>query len=115
MSDQQPPNPPAFPTDSEHLIAPQVWHHEGMTLRDYFAGQAMIGMFAHTANPNAITPTYDRLNGIALDAYMMADKMLRARDTRTTATINPDGSADYTTLANKESAGDGRDAEVHDG
>ncbi len=40
--------------------------HDGMSLRDYFAGQAMIAMVAHPVN-------------IAEEAYKVADAMLEAR------------------------------------
>jgi hypothetical protein len=38
MSDQN--NPPAFP-----VVVPELWHHveTGMSLRDWFAGQALAG------------------------------------------------------------------------
>lgn len=32
---------PAFPTDSEHQVENHVFHFAGMTLRDWFAGQAL--------------------------------------------------------------------------
>ena len=38
---------PAFPTDGESEIGPHNWHVEGMSLRDYFAGQALAGMLAN--------------------------------------------------------------------
>ncbi len=40
--------------------------HDGMSLRDYFAGQAMIAMVAHPVN-------------IAEESYRIADAMLEAR------------------------------------
>jgi hypothetical protein len=39
---------------------------EGISLRDYFAGQAMISMYGHSVN-------------IAEEAYKVADAMLEAR------------------------------------
>ena len=45
--------------------------HEGMTLRDWFAGQALAGMLA---NPDSWTG--DR----GVMAYRYADAMLRARE-----------------------------------
>ncbi len=53
---------PAFPTD--HHV-----HAEGMTLRDWFAGQALVGILA--AN-NWGTPSAD-------EAYKVADAMLERR------------------------------------
>lgn len=40
--------------------------HDGMSLRDYFAGQALISMVGHSVN-------------IAEEAYKVADAMLEAR------------------------------------
>lgn len=44
----------------------------GMTLRDYFAGQAIIALC-----PNA---DLDRLSRAAADAYRIADAMMAARE-----------------------------------
>jgi hypothetical protein len=55
---------PAFPTR----------YHEdmhGMTLRDWFAGQALQGLLASTKTSDGLA--------IAKDAYILADAMLRAR------------------------------------
>ena len=53
----------AFPVHS-------MWHTKGMTLRDYFAGQAL-------ASVNWWVST--DIRSIAVDCYYMADKMLEAR------------------------------------
>lgn len=53
----------AFPTDGEYLSS-------GMTLRDYFAGQALIGF---------IVSTEQNGNDTAANAYAFADAMLDAR------------------------------------
>jgi hypothetical protein len=58
---------PAFPGDSAEC---GPWF--GMTLRDYFAAQAMQGMLTR---PGAINLKQD-----AEFAYMLADAMLRARE-----------------------------------
>lgn len=61
-------NPPAFPrpeTD-ENLGSP------GMTLRDWFAGQALAGLTGKTASKEVITS----------NAYIMADAMLAEREKR---------------------------------
>lgn len=61
---------PAFPamhfdlTDNEH----------GMTLRDYFAAKAMMGL---GCNPNHVNMTDDQ---IAKWSYNLADSMLKARE-----------------------------------
>ena len=60
-------NPPAFPTETAtgYLL--------GMTLRDYFAGQALAGAMAATAYEGV------EWSGIARECYAIADAMLAAR------------------------------------
>jgi hypothetical protein len=58
-------NPPAFPIHWEN-------HHQGMSLRDYFAAKAMQAMETRSASG-----TY---NGRAIQAYAQADAMLKARE-----------------------------------
>jgi hypothetical protein len=57
---------PAFPYENRY-------EHEGMTLRDYFAAEAMkcIGELR--------TKPYNNLDSTAEIAYKMADAMLKAR------------------------------------
>lgn len=67
MTDKQdkPGNPPAFPVpDSNHL---------GMSLRDWFAGQALMGLHANP-NLNDNDPAFD-----AKLSYKAADAMLAER------------------------------------
>ncbi len=64
---------PAFPIGS----TPEEWGN-GMTLRDYFAAKAM--EVDYTLAKNYTDP--DWRYGIALDAYKMADAMLKARETK---------------------------------
>ena len=67
---------PAFPTENEGQSGPSTWRYEGMTLRDYFAGQAMEGY-------NKCIRDYgwgeDILLEHAKQAYAIADAMLKAR------------------------------------
>jgi hypothetical protein len=49
----------------------------GMSLRDYFAGQAMAG-FSSSTHQN-IKPNLPRWELMAEDAYKMADAMIEAR------------------------------------
>lgn len=61
----------AFP----HLLPyNQEFSHNspGMTLRDYFAGQALVGRLADGTDRDYAS--------VAEEAYMYADAMLRARD-----------------------------------
>ena len=67
-------NEPAFPsTNQGPTTAPEIYY--GMTLRDYFAAKAMqvdYELAKEYSDP-------DWIIGIALDAYKMADAMLKAR------------------------------------
>lgn len=65
---------PAFPA--------QDWqakgnHHPGMSLRDWFAGQALAGF---AANPGLITPAGDFQRSNFAAAYKFADAMLAERN-----------------------------------
>jgi hypothetical protein len=80
---------PAFPVECDWIegqpqgrqTGPQVGWHEGMTLRDYFAAQAMSGVCHMIATGmhelGLIRP--NGAAGIAHTAYELADAMLRAR------------------------------------
>ena len=57
---------PAFPLKNLGL-------YPGLTIRDYFAGQALAGMLANTDIDKPPGP-------LAEDAYMLADAMLAERD-----------------------------------
>jgi hypothetical protein len=71
MSEQQRDGGPAFPHTVKGACLTQ--YHSGMTLRDWFAGQAMIGLVP------AIAEEADAIN-IGRAAYKLADAMLAARD-----------------------------------
>ena len=58
---------PAFPRDSENL------YYEGMSLRDWFAGQAL---FKHYIEPSVRINEKD----IAEQCYKQADAMLKERE-----------------------------------
>jgi hypothetical protein len=71
----KPYNPSAFPT-----VLPKDWDsvNEGMTLRDYFAGQALVGVLAGR-QPNNDYP----LEHVVETSYAFADAMLeRSTSTR---------------------------------
>lgn len=71
MSEQAFDNPPAFPGVA-HFTGST--HGEGMSLRDWFAGQALTGGMAAADDHNFSTP-----EKCALQAYQIADAMLAAR------------------------------------
>lgn len=62
-------NPPAFPSHYSHPA------HEGMALRDYFAGKIASGMAAHSGTSGANYGPGD----IAIRSYEIADAMLAER------------------------------------
>ena len=64
---EKPSNPDAFPRDDYHQGVP------GMSLRDWFAGQALAGIMC-----NGWMPGPDRMP-IAMFAYELANKMLAER------------------------------------
>lgn len=66
MSEKQ--NEPVFPLTTEHH-----YHHDGMTLRDWFAGQALAGLMAEKDNVSA------PINILTGTAYEYADAMLAER------------------------------------
>ena len=76
----KPENPPAFPETREHLSESKP----GMTLRDWFAGQALAGTMANR-DGRAWETAAKRL-GVEPDAalargmYVMADAMLAERE-----------------------------------
>lgn len=70
-------NPQAFP----HLVPHNqefAYTEIGMTLRDYFAGQALLGFCANTDVTNAVTPEI-AANTLATMSYEVADAMLAER------------------------------------
>lgn len=66
---------PAFPCAEDHKTADQLPWTAGMTLRDWFAGQALIGMLSGDQSPDK-----DWVEQVtAPKAYRVADAMLKAR------------------------------------
>ena len=68
---------PAFPLEKAHDINGDYYYpaqHVGMSLRDYFAGQALSGMLAHYSNIS------DYQHVIAQLAFVVADAMLNVRE-----------------------------------
>lgn len=61
---------PAYPTQE----------YEGLTLRDYFAGQAMQGWLASYPESEQHPVATHHENMVAELSYLMADAMLKARE-----------------------------------
>jgi hypothetical protein len=68
----QPDNPSAFPTP----------YRNGMTLRDWFAGQALPVIIADLGHEGNDVPVADMPRYSAKGAYVYADAMLAARAVR---------------------------------
>lgn len=69
---------PAFPTENAHQSSASTWHHEGMTLRDYFAAKAMAAVITGSmADGSHLSDGVEVIFSRA--AYKFADAMLRAR------------------------------------
>lgn len=64
----------AFPSESACASWQCRKPSSGMSLRDWFAGQAVAGLLAQPADPEY------GLRYFARSAYLMADEMLKARE-----------------------------------
>lgn len=89
MESEKPFNPPAFPCEAQgnRSVPPEHDHLQtgiysskfpGMTLRDYFAGQALTGLLADGVDFH--DDEGDGWNWHARASYAMADAMLAARN-----------------------------------
>jgi hypothetical protein len=66
---------PAFPTGTG--VTP---YKSGMSLRDYFAAQALPALMASfLAKDLDLLDPHDWMDGLAMDAYSMADAMIKQR------------------------------------
>jgi len=68
-------NPPAFPSSIDN--GETIKYMLGMTLRDYFAAQAMQGLMSRVWGD---MPTEELFNIWATSSYALADAMLKARE-----------------------------------
>lgn len=69
---------PAFPRGQhDSHTGRQVWT-TGMTLRDWFAGQALSGICAYSGEGTALLDTNPK--AMAKTAYVWADAMIAARE-----------------------------------
>lgn len=66
----------AFPFSYETLHPEEHCINGGMTLRDYFAAAALIGIEASQGNGGAFVSTVEK---VAARAYELADAMLKER------------------------------------
>ena len=82
MSDTTNNGGPAFP--ASYYTDDGEWaKRDGMTLRDYFAAKAMPACYAEYCTHANIQGFDEGWNmGVALDAYAMADAMLKAREVK---------------------------------
>ena len=71
----------AFPVQADYIRGDKpgtyeflVKHQPGMTLRDYFAGQALVGLVQDDGYASPAWP-----GNMVADAYKIADAMLAAR------------------------------------
>lgn len=71
-------NQPAFPIHP-NVFGDDVCEFKGMSLRDYFAAQALTGMLAYSIN-NAYNQSNGTVEDIAQGAYRFADAMLAERE-----------------------------------
>lgn len=67
---------PAFPFAKEMEKISGLQFSTGMSLRDYFAGQALAGLLTQPAEPEFAASHF------ATAAYQMADAMLAAREVK---------------------------------
>ena len=67
---------PAFPT----TLDDDGNGFSGMTLRDYFAAEAVGGLLSHPDCGNVGKNDKERTRYVAEEAYCVADAMLKARD-----------------------------------
>ena len=67
----------AFPTSTSHIV-----QQRGMTLRDYFAGQALMGSLANSTRHANFSPNdLNAYCSVTADvAYSMADAMIAERE-----------------------------------
>lgn len=76
MSDDSGPASPAVAITSDDSLIGDA----GMSLRDYFAGQAMAAMISTSAAPAIVGGLAGAESNCAASAYMMADAMIKERD-----------------------------------
>jgi hypothetical protein len=71
-------NEPAFPIFPDTKFGHES-AYQGMTLRDYFAAKAMPSILHYFLKEDFHLKDNSWMEGVAMDAYKMADAMLKAR------------------------------------
>jgi hypothetical protein len=74
-------NEPAFPQPDPiaNEFHQKFGTDRGMTLRDYFAAKAMPSIVSYFLKEEFHLTDHSWMEGVAMDAYKMADVMLKAR------------------------------------
>lgn len=76
-----PHNPPAFPNDPRVQLGDD---YQGMTIRDWFAGQVLPAIISATSagqhHPTGLHKDKSIDEAMAFDAYSLADAMLAERE-----------------------------------
>jgi hypothetical protein len=82
--EKKPRNPSAFPEPYVNDPSSAISHTKGMTLRDYFANTALLGMFSEALlklSDDVVKNTEKtRAEWFAEQSYDFADAMLKARE-----------------------------------
>lgn len=71
-------NPPAFPNLAPDSCGPHIEKRDGMTLVDWFASQALIGLLANPVRDTAENWSW-QTGTLTGDAYMFGEAMLDER------------------------------------
>ena len=73
---------PAYPSGKSEKAGYEntLPYHEGMTLRDWFAGQALPSCFSAPCPPAWTSGSAEHRSQSAAAAYLMADAMLATRN-----------------------------------
>ena len=73
---------PAFPFTERNADSSYYHGHGGMSMRDWFAGQALAACYAQVLASAVECCPENWRDGAAQEAYQMADAMLAAREVK---------------------------------
>jgi len=79
MENKKPHNPQAFPQEWIQNGTTDNWEN-GMTLRDYFANSAMLGILNNGVTINDEKKIIEAYEAVAFNSYLLADAMLKQRE-----------------------------------